>query len=430
MDEDEGDDLEDLSRRRLLALFKDLKIRYETLEKDGTPGKPQQGAPPVPHSTWRTFYCIGDSHEAHDIYLEQPQWKNGQSGPVLVAESPLRHVDSYLDQHPEISFMFFNFYSTRPPTDIYMIMTKEGIFKPPRPYRQSLRIESPHLLGAVENMEEQLPEIASLFPDFNPEKRISAPYLVFFYSIPLLSQVKPHLTILQDELLNQLVDGILENYGKEYVAARRLAAEGMTTQRLLKYLVKPGDVLVTRLHGQQAYMATSWAAEERTEDGAEEDEWSPPSQRQTRHSGQRNAHKTIGGKTFTWRVNVWFWDFDGVFQRTADNVVLRMRLSGSDTPIRIDSLPYFPLEYADQKLHSLLERRGKIFWGCRLRKYISCGGDAKEDLSDVSSPIAPLKLILNYLRSPRDIWLILSLTTTSTRVCRRVGNVFTTTSAV
>ena len=50
-------------------------------------------------SIWRTLHSIED-----DTFLEPPQYREGEKGAMYRLDKPLRKVDFYLEQHPEIAF--------------------------------------------------------------------------------------------------------------------------------------------------------------------------------------------------------------------------------------------------------------------------------------------------------------------------------------
>lgn len=110
----------------------------------------------------------------------------------------MQSVEHYLEQHPEIAFLFYKDYDSRQPTDLAQILSKDGVFKPAEPSSESLSLTSEHIISAVEILADQLPGSFDLFPDIDFDREIKAPYLFVYYSIPLLHLVQPHLSPLQN----------------------------------------------------------------------------------------------------------------------------------------------------------------------------------------------------------------------------------------
>lgn len=364
----------------------ELYNRLEELERENRELKqevPDIVPPLVPHYDWRTFHCIAGSNESQ-IFLEPPQWMEGEGRPVLRANMPLRNVEFYLEQHPEIAFIFYKDYYHRPPSDMSQILSKDGVYRSPEPYKQSLLLQSDHIISAVEKLEEHLPEFSDLFPDFDATKEIPAPYMFIYYCLPLLEECKHHLTPLEYNLLNQLIDSIIASHGKEYTDAKNLSAKGMVSKRLLKYLIRPGDILIYNKGSVPlAFMATSWAMEVHGAENIEDDETTA---RRSRKGGSKQGMSFQGPKrkTYSWDVSAWNWAFDGSFGEKKHELSIRHSVIDEDDVFKINSLDYFPLEYSKDGLRKVLERRGTTFWKCRFKNYVSYQEDDQGALSSVS----------------------------------------------
>ena len=283
------------------------------------------------------------------------------SVPFLRADKPLKSIDYYLEQHPEIAFVFYKDYHSKPPADLSRIISKDGIFRNPEPSKQSLSLISEHIISAVETMEQEVPNFSDLFPDFNVQNEIPAPYLFIYYSMPLLEDVKPYLTPLENDLLGQLYESVLFGHGKEYVDSKRLAAKGKVTKQLVEYLIRPGDVLVRpRGSSLEAYMASSWAKEgKETIDVLDEDY--EPNRNHKKGSKKTTPLQAPSKKTYSWEISAWSWGFDCSFYKRQFTIPLYLTVSDVDMHVKTDSLDYFPLQYGSPDLRMTLEKRGRMF---------------------------------------------------------------------
>ena len=196
-------------------------------------------SPPILQYMWRTLHCV-----AGDTFLDPPQWTKGERRPVLHSARPLQNVDFYLDQHPELAFVFFREYNDRPPADMSLIMTKDGVYRNPEPFKETLALLSEHIISAIKQVQRQLPGIPNVFPQFDPGDEIPAPYLFFYYSLPLLENVQLGLTPVEKSLLSQLTNSIQASRCEEYPDAKICTNRGTVSNKLMKYLIKPGHVLV------------------------------------------------------------------------------------------------------------------------------------------------------------------------------------------
>ena len=359
----------------------DLLNRIKNLEHENRrlrDGEPSAAPPPVPHYTWRTLHAI-----RHDIFLEPPQWLEGELGPTLYANLPLQNVEHYLEQHPEIAFLFYKDYHAQPPTDLAQILSKDGVFKPAEPFSESLLLISEHIVSAVEILAERLPEFFDLFPDIDFEKEIRAPYLFAYYSIPLLASVQLHLSPLQNDLIMKLTDSILANYGDEYIEAKRLTSRGVITKKLMKYLIQPGDVLVKNdALIPRAYIATTWAAEQDDRPDALSIEFRE-SRNHKKAKSKTSSSSSPEQRKYSWHIEVWSWEFDGCFRKVEQVVKLQLKVSGDSIEVDINNLNFFPIKYGSRELKTTLEERGKTFWKCRIKNFVSYTEDDGGVLSSV-----------------------------------------------
>lgn len=390
--------LEDDLWRRL----KFLEQENQRLKEEASATGPRDSSSPEPEYVSRTFYKIHD-----DVYLEPPQWKKGPKGYILRADIPLGDQELYLDQHPEIAFVFYKEYNSQTEPELTELVSKDGVFRTPQPSKESLVLISEDVIIALEKLNENIPGLSSLFPDFDPTKKIVAPYMFIFCSLPLLERVECHLSSLESHLLNQLIDCILERQREEYDAAKRCNSQGTVSKQLMKYLVRPGDVLVsTEGSTVEAYIATTWARESPVVSTV-------PSQITTRWaSGLKHlaskmmyedcdtdidktlvhAHQpdnpepsqNLKHHTYTWTVNAWVWDFDGVFSKKDVDISIHLNAANENEEVKVNSLDYFPLRFDSGDLRSKLERRGRTFWQCRYRKFISYQEAIPGGLSSVS----------------------------------------------
>ncbi|KAF4954332.1 hypothetical protein FGADI_5355 [Fusarium gaditjirri] len=77
------------------------------------------------------------------------------------------------------------------------------------------------------------------------------------------------------------------------------------------------------------------------------------------------------------------WSYDGTFKEIED--VFSITSPDLTPELKIESLSYYPQQFASAELSQLLLDRGKMFWQCRKRKYVSTseiGGDGLQNSLD------------------------------------------------
>ena len=374
---------EDSTFREVLDELEALRIENERLRR-GTGEASVPSQPAVLAYTSKVFYQVGQI-----LYLDEPRWEPAEgSGVVLQANNPIRKIDYYLDQHPEIAFAIYKEYNKNPPSDRSKIETKDGVYRSPTPVHEFLSIIADDMLDAVEELVQQIPKFGDYFPYFNPEGRILAPYLFMYYSAPFIPKILPNLDGPSQNLIRQLQSAIDKSYGYEYDTAKLQAEKGRVSRKHLKYLIRPGDVLVSNgSEGNipQACIATSWI--ERPETTLDESQYEESDfiqrKRIPRYGPLANAASSRKLTTYTWVVPMWLWLYDGVFAKQESHAYISMSLGYEEETIAIRDLNVYPLRYASEEMRSLLEKRGRTFWSLRNRRFVSYMRSEEDELYNV-----------------------------------------------
>lgn len=378
--------------------IKALRMENERLRQAAC----QPSVPSQPVYSSKVFYRIGPA-----LYLDEPRWEPAEGSSVrLLANSPIRNLEHYLDQHPEISFSICKEYAQHVVHDCSEIETIDGVYRPPSPTHEVLSLVSPDMQDAVEELIQQIPKFGDYFPRFDPDEKIPAPYLFMYYSTPFIPEVLPKLGARSRNLITQLQAVIAESYGHEYKSAKLQADKGMIARKHLKYLIRPGDVLVsTTSEGNifQACIARGWIeASETTLKDAKGEEWEYMQNRRIKgHDRLINPKSSRKMTTYVWRVPVWYWLFDGNFERHETNIDIMMSLANEEDSVEIRSLNNYPLQYAAAETRSLLEKRGKIFWSLRNRRFVSYMRSEEDELYKVcpqqEDSVKPLQELMGKL---------------------------------
>lgn len=365
--------------------------------------KSKSSGPAAPDYRSQTFHYLDDA-----CFLDEPRWETGEYAPTLQANSKISNVSYYLEQHPEIAFFFMKDYKSRAPADRTKIETRDGVFRTPKPIEESLQLFAGAMRDAVNKVVRKVPNFSEYFPHFDVRKPIVAPYLFMFHSAPHLDDILEEIDGLSRRLIQKLWSHINEGYGVQYLRAREKTKDGKVSAELLKYLIKPGDILA---HpdgpNTRAYMALQWPEEDPPpDDGHPEDyEEFDPIRRKETYSFRDDTN--IKSLRYSWSIPVAFWEFDGVFQRSEKVLKITMKVSMRDEIVEINSLKFYPLQYAPQTIEQSLEHRGNTFWQIRSRKFVSYSQNEPGNLTNVSFQLHyhPSLLPTTYLllTRPRNV---------------------------
>jgi hypothetical protein len=370
----------------LLEELEDLR-RENQLLREGAPAPAPPPPPPRPAAPAHTFQIF---HHVHDgTFLDKPHWEPGEGGPILRASNPIRNIDHYLDQHPEVAFVFFKLYKSIAPADRTKIETKDGVFREPFPFEETLRLISNPMIEAVDEYVQRVTDFGEFFPYFDVRGPIEAPYLFMYYSAPFLPDILPDLDLISRNLISKLHESIMSSHGYEYESAKLQAEKGLVARHLMKYLVRPGDVLVDMLGpSTQAYVALDWPMENPPpEDDNRDDyeDYDPIKRKRTpkwKHSQAKGA-STRKSLKYSWRIPVEYWRFNGNFELHKEYIIMEMNVGYDEEAVPINLLNFVPLDVAPPGLRTTLENRGKMFWKIRFKKFVTYCRPNDDDLDDV-----------------------------------------------
>ncbi|KAH7094543.1 AAA family ATPase [Paraphoma chrysanthemicola] len=168
-------------------------------------------------------------------------------------------------------------------------------------------------------------------------ENLEYPYLQLYHQKSLLTDIESQaVTSVHREHINGLYEYLDYRVGPEYAEAEMLFKMGLVNKKHWTKLYRPGAVVATVESGQPvAYICEACPVQ--LDDALQ--------------------------------VRCWTWEFDGKFVRKTTDLYIPWP-SDNDN-IAIHELQVYPLEYADHGLEDELRARGRIFWQCRSRKFIS-----------------------------------------------------------
>ena len=418
----EGADPSKLDLQKLqdyIELLQAQAIHFESTQSLQAPPRYQ-----IIYRTWRReLFQQGDSKEEYDerysLFFDHPELVSGQgSASRIQCRLPLTNFDLYLEKNKDISFIVYRNFDTesarieaKAGTDD---LSRDTATLLPKHTSETIRPVDEDLIEATMALLQSQQEYAEILRDFSASVELPAPYLFIYHSRRSLEKFQDSIPKHAQAQLSLLLRYVTEQYADEYAAADSLLSRNKISPEHLRYLFKPGELLVSRVDGQyMGFVSTSWprisSDKQVSRERASRSQPSMPTFLYEPHDSQeRMAIDTITGHVC--KLDVWHWGFDGNFQRQHETLSLEIPAAeddGEDTDIngkktaevqgektkkgleerKISDLNVFPMQFASAEIVDKCRRRGKTFWKCRIRSYVSYQDAEKDSIQNLVSPL-------------------------------------------
>lgn len=328
-------------------------------------------------------------------FLDAPEWIGAIDQGTLHCKVPIQNFDLFLEKNKDIAFIVFKTYAVSN-SERYHIASETD--DPPEiTINETIKPITKELVAAVRLLLGSRDEYADLWHDFKATSELSAPYLFVYHQRGYTDTQSDTPKKASQEQLTLLWNYIIQKHGNEYTTADALLSSGKITSAYVKYLFKPGDILVQRKADFcLGWVAKSWAKHVQTYQTSRANARTKvTSTPQIPLYGSEMASKEAVNERVwvqTWTIPAWNWCFDGSFQRNHDELSFSIVTEDDPGPgpsttyaskarakgdasapegIPISDLEVFPIRYAPQEVTRQLRRRGKAFWNCRNRKLVS-----------------------------------------------------------
>ncbi|PNP85354.1 hypothetical protein FNYG_01183 [Fusarium nygamai] len=219
--------------------------------------------------------------------------------------------------------------------------------------KESICIISPHLRNALQGLTlsalEDIPH-----PDFEDlSLYIPFPYLWWFNRRDQIAKA-----VAESDAESQCYLSLMQNYmfdrlQSDWSKVDELTSKGLITVEYLNYIYTPGQILISEAVGNdlaqtRCYRVLNWM----------------------------KKHYSRYDESPVSMIRASWWLFDGTFKEIEDDLIITA--PDLTDEFKIESLSYYPQRFASPNLVRSLLDRGKMFWECRERKYVSTsdfGGD-------------------------------------------------------
>ena len=351
--------------------------------------------------------------QRYSSFFDHPELVSGQgSASHVQCKLPLTNVDLYLERNKDISFIVYRNFDTesarilaKPGTDD---LSRDRATLLPKHTSETVRPVNQDLIEATMALLNSQQEYAELLRDFSASAELPAPYLFIYHSRRSLNKFQDGIPKHAQAQLSLLLRYVTEQYADEYAAADSLLSRNKISPEHLRYLFKPGDLLVSRVDGQyMGFVSTSWPRISSDKQVSREREsssqpsmpvflYDPPDPQERMAVDRITVHVC--------KLDVWHWAFDGNFQRQHETLLLEIpaandngdgldingkRTAGVQGEVQgeknISDLNVFPMQFASAEIVDKCRRRGKTFWKCRTRSYVSYQEAERDSIQNLVS---------------------------------------------
>lgn len=353
------------------------------------------------------------------LYFDEPQWvSHPYGGGKLQCRVPVDNFDLFLEQNKGMSFIVYKNYAVSKQTSktSHELTVNESI----QPIHKDL-------IKAIHTILDSKEEYTETRQQFGKTREIHPPYLFIFHQRNEWDSIRGSLPECCQQHMATLWGYIIEHYGHEYDTAHTYISSGIITSRYVDYLFKPGEIVVQRNGNQYiAWVARSWArlvkaSETEQRNDVQIFQEKPSSFIHNSMKSRRDVPKesfipiynpkntlqkieNAEGIRQEWNIHAWNWIFDGKFQRREGVLKFYIQTLANEreitstrsqpieptseialdkNPIPITELEVFPIRHAPRELVGQLQQRGKTFWRCRNRGFVSYQEDVKDSKNNL-----------------------------------------------
>ncbi|KAL4788115.1 P-loop containing nucleoside triphosphate hydrolase protein [Aspergillus varians] len=353
------------------ANYQETRGRNEESEREGVLLK-RLSAPESFSDSPQIYQILYRFERSDRILLRPPTWARESSSEgtryTLTGEFLSMKAEEYLKRSRNIAFVIYKTYSVQVDAPIMEEAEKgqqaaRDTRALPDPVSESISFISKSMIQAVQQYLSKQPDAKSVSQIVDINREIPAPYLFWYHFRPSFRNTLNELSSQHRELLELLADWMDANYDNKYTHADAQISRGVISRESMKYLVRPGDVLIAEQEGHlQAYLATSWAEEIPT---------------------IRSYYTGVDDSSlYLWQVSCWSYWWNSSLQRKKTTLEFRLDVKSSTEEVELQRLTVIPMRCASPEVQEKLEQRGKTYWKCREKRFVSCSGCDVDSLSN------------------------------------------------
>lgn len=373
--------------------------------------------------------CVAD----HESFEDEPEISYNRQGDAhLRCRMPVNNLELYLMTNPDISFLVFRDYPKTIPSWSNQRRHAPNANKKlqlPSPTSEYIYPVNEDLKEVLAHLLRQMPEFKDILDTYEQDQKLFTPYLFAYHGRETLARFQTLVSPRILEKLNLILSYVDNVLGAEYRVADELLRNGLMLPEYVKYLVKPGDILVQKEQdGYTGFIANEWLSSgtmKRTENKdapSTSHEQSSPVEPPQAIFDLHNTGTQQPSIDYSWEIHGETLQFDGTFYWKTK--ILRIDMSGRFSNAEIASDPtsstvnfseakpiarlnIFPLRYAPDEIKKTLERRSRTFSKCSTKNLIHYQpGESDQFKEVVSSPSFHCPLVHLGFTRPNDTLIV------------------------
>ena len=302
----------------------------------------------------------GEDHQEHPLradYLDVPRlFSNDTRGSPLRGKQPISDIEEYCEINPKVCMVVYRVYNCseyhKNVKDFFETIAHgidRQVFNKLRPWffrikddgppakfsSETIKVTSELLYGAMDAVTALDSERLS---EWNSDSALTAPYDYFYHYRHQLRQRAASILIESEQAeFDKLLNYIDETQGAHFDEVDAAFAEGKIRRGCLTKAFGPKELIVT----YQDRYPQAWIAE---------------------RSSVSSGRGII--------LHCWCWVFDGGFRKAEKTIDVPWPDSNRSV-VPLTDLVAWPLRLDKSDLQQRLERRGKDFWSCRHRRFVT-----------------------------------------------------------
>lgn len=320
-------------------------------------------------------YCIKKSysgaHRWHPLcahFLDNPRlYKGDNKYSAVRGNQRISDIEDLLKRYTNLSFVVYKDYECgacrKFVKKVFQFTPRSRwVLKRDAPPVPTCHFEEIHMRSAL--MKSAMEKIEYLISGDSAQWwkscTMKAPYLPLFYHRHLIEEkIVDELSLEQQVPLRLLLGHVRTAYASTYEEAQVMFSQGLVSPKHFSKLFIPNDVVLGSENGQPcAWLCNDWPEKVSPFAGLKE----------KIYYRRSDIMSLVQDQSFSLYCSSW--SFDGRFRNDKRTLVCQWPRDFPST-VKICDLAYFPLKYDESGIQKLLEHRGKIYWTCRRRTYIS-----------------------------------------------------------
>ena len=393
------------------ALLK--RIEYLSIENSKLKRKTALAAPVIPDEvdrpgdlpqTCASYRCQILHYIGRSVFTGAPSWaENETGGYIIMGHELISDTEEYYRVNRDVAFVICRKYdeSAKVPAPSSKGQAQDGELPPPKPQSECVRLVVPEMEQAMRGFLSTIPELDEFARELDFKGDITAPYLFWYHFRNRVSAGIGRLSGIERDLMLLFRDWIEGTYKGIWGYVDGLFSRRMVTPWSIRYLVRPGEVVVSRKgKGIVSYIAAGWV-KEADEKRLSKDMGSLGTTDSDTALGNRDVHiwdrwGSDSAAPPDCCLAVWRWGYDGTFRKVHSTLNIVLPASAQHNTVAMSSLEVYPLRFGDGILRNCLWERGQTFWMCRKRRLVSYASSGGVVGSVSPSVIRSCKFKLKY----------------------------------